>query len=125
MEDYILSRKIYNNVKNCFVSRGATGTINVTLPPHEASKGFSRYILTTQQGMTTVNMTIPIVYGSSSKIFPLSLTIIDIFASTIGTPVFNVIISVGSKTQQVLTVTGGKTSQTLCFERTIEDFYIR
>lgn len=125
MENYILSRKIYNNVKNCFVSRVSGGaTINATLPPHEASKGFSRYIVTTHQGVTTLNMTIPIVFGDSSKIFPLSLTIIDGFAATIGTPVFNVIIAVGSKTKQVLTVTGTKTSQTLCLERVVEDFYI-
>ena len=130
MEDYILSRKIYNNVKNCFVSRGTGTTTSVTLPPHEASKGFSRYIVTTHStgfvgtSAVVLTMTIPIVYGSSSKIFPFSITVIDQSAPLSGTSSFNVIISVGSKTKQLLTLTATKTSQTLCFERTFEDFYI-
>lgn len=130
MENYILSRKIYNNVKNCFVSRGSASTTNVVLPPHEASKGFSRYIVATHStgfagvGAVTLNMTIPIVFGDSSKIFPLSITVLDPSSPFTGVSSFNVIISVGSKTKQVLTLTATKTSQTLCLERVVEDFYI-
>ena len=131
MENYILSKKIYNNVKNCFVDRGSGVTTSVTLPPHEASNGFSRYIVTTHSfGFASVNavnlnMTIPVVLGNSSKIFPFSITVIDTAMPASGVSSFIISIAIGSKTRQLLTLRATKTSQTLCFERTFEDFYIR
>lgn len=117
---YVISRKTYNTVKNVFLSLGgAAGTQTNTLQTHDASRGFSRYVIAAASG--NYNVRIPVVLGSTGSIFPLSVTIFD---GNAGSETLSVNIYNGVSSKQVLTITGNNTTIDRCLERTVEDFYI-
>lgn len=119
---YVISRKTYNSVKNAFLdlSIAGTGPNTTILQTHDASRGFSRYVVAAASG--AYNVQIPIVLGSTGSIFPLSITIFD---GNAGGETLNFSINNGVSSKQVLRIAGlNNASIDRCLERTIEDFYI-